>query len=273
MFEREAIIVSGGSSSEPVGGVDAIKTIGGYKIDVSFLDALYAGNKLTASQRDAILGGSDPSGFGLSQYDLYYLTVGRLGSRTTPTTSSLPAIGAYNPALSYAVGALVTYAAPGVQVGGVYQALQQVPPQGSAPGGASSLPSNVAYWSVVVPPGPVVLFDADVLNPTLALVAAGGAGVSGVQSTSGTALATITIPNGRRYRLLSYDLRPNTAGTSMPTDHLLTFIPSAAEVLNGDGTTTLIITPRWFQQANANNAAIAAVAANAVAARLRVELL
>jgi len=63
----------------PVGAVRA----GGHWIDSTFLDALYGGGRLSASQRSAILDGADPSQFCLSDYDLFALTLGRLGARDT----------------------------------------------------------------------------------------------------------------------------------------------------------------------------------------------
>lgn len=63
----------------PVGAVRA----GGHWIDSTFLDALYGGGRLGPSQRSAILDGADPAQFCLSDYDLFALTLGRLGARET----------------------------------------------------------------------------------------------------------------------------------------------------------------------------------------------
>lgn len=54
---------------------------GGHLLDSTFLDALYGGHKVTACQRSELLAGADPAAFGLNDYDLWWLTCGRLGRR------------------------------------------------------------------------------------------------------------------------------------------------------------------------------------------------
>lgn len=68
---------------QPGGAVRA----GAHWIDSTFLDALYGGGRLGPSQRSAILDGADPSLFCLGAYDLFVLTLGRLGARDTRQTA------------------------------------------------------------------------------------------------------------------------------------------------------------------------------------------
>lgn len=175
-------------------------------------------------------------------------------------------ISPYSELASYQVGQLVIYQPLGTQAAGLYQAKVAPPQVGIAP-------TVTSYWQQLVSPGPVVLFDADLLNPALAGLSAPASGVLGQLNTSGSALSAITIPAGRRYRLTVGEVRPNVAGGSTPTDSHFRLELLAAETLNAvDGTVSLVITPRWAQIATANAAAIAAQAANLFAARARVEL-
>lgn len=195
---------------------------------------------------------------------------------TPPTTAgywvqlvspNLPIIAAWSELTNYQPGQLVIYQPPGTQSAGLYQC-KATPPT------AGTLPTAVAYWQNLVSPGPVVLYDADVLNPTLAGLSAPASGVFGQLNTSGTALPAITIPAGKRYRLIAGEIRPNLAGGSSPTDCHFRLELLAAETANAvDGTVSLVITPRWAQLATANAQAIAAQSANLFAARVRVELL
>jgi hypothetical protein len=263
------VTVQAGASSagaDPIGSGDNITTAGGFRVDVSFLDALYAGGKLSAAQRDAILTGSDVTSFGLSQYDLYYLTVGRLGSRTAPT-AALGIIALWLSTTTYSAGQIVSFQPPGTQ----RQALYQASASGGGPAGTP--PTNTTFWTALTDPGPVVLFDGDVTNPALAAVAAAGAGIPSLQKTDGTALAAIVVPAGRRYRIWVSQVRPVTPGQAAPNDSavLVDFSPSEAIASDGTNNVNLTLTPRWRQLSSANNAAIAAVAVGALSVRLRVE--
>ena len=122
---------------------NAIQVIGGQKVDVAFVDALYAGGKLTALQRESILTGSDPSLCGLNQYDLYYVTVGRLGSRLT--AAALGLIAAWSLTTAYTAGQIVLYTETGNTQGSLFQAQSAVP--------AGTAPTNTSYWSRLVGPG------------------------------------------------------------------------------------------------------------------------
>lgn len=294
--------------------------VGGGEIDTSFLDALYAGGKVTAQQRDSLLAGSDPGAVGLNAYDLWNLTNGRLGSRTTQATC-MPLILAWSLATAYQAGAVVTYQPPGAPAVGLYQAQQAVPagttpttsgywaqlvsptaapiavysdtgvylvgqivlyqPPGTQNMGLYQVkvalpsvgvpPTVSAFWQVLVSPGPVVLIDVDVQNPALGAIAAGGAGILGQDNVVGTVLPTIILPAGRRYRVTVTEVCPNANGGSTPTDCHFRLEALAAETVTNSGT-ALVITPRWVRIGTANNAAIAAVAALAFTARVRVEL-
>jgi hypothetical protein len=264
----KATVTSGGGSvaaGDVPGSADKFITINGRQVDPSFLDALYAGGKVSASAREAILNGSDPTLYGLNEYDLFYLTARQLGSKST-AASTFGLIPAYSPTTVYPSGSIVSYQPPGTQYPGYYQSTV-----GNAPAG--TLPTNLNFWQVIASPGPVVLIETDLLNPALAAVAAAGAGIAGIQNTSGTAVATITVPAGKRYKVTVSEARPNTAGTSMATDCNVDVVPLIAETLNADGTVSLVVTPRWTQLSTANNSAIAAVAASFLSARLRVEQL
>lgn len=312
------------SSTSPAAATSVPQTdlirVGGGEIDTSFLDALYAGGKVTAQQRDSILAGSDPGAVGLNAYDLWNLTNGRLGSRNTLATC-MALIAAWSLAVSYQAGALVTYQPPGAPGVGLYQAQQAVPagttpttsgywaqivspttapiavysdtgvylvgqivtyqPPGTQNMGLYQVkvalpsvgiqPTVSAFWQVLVNPGPVVLMDVDVQNPTLGAVAAGGAGILGQDSTVGTVLPTIILPANRRYRITVTEVCPNNDGVSTPTDCHFRVEALAAETVTNSGK-ALVITPRWVRVATANNAAIAAVTALAFAARVRVEM-
>lgn len=317
--------ISGNSSStagsvDVLGSADSIPTVGGNKIDVSFLDALYAGSKLTPAARDAILGGQDPSQFGLSAYDLFYLTCGRLGSKSAIAGACFSLVLAFSVAATYQPGQIVTYQPQGASGVGLYQAVQAVPagtlPTNTAywtqlasptaqpvpawsstatypigqivtyaaqngPIGlyqvtsvppAGTLPTNGTYWVPLNTPGPQALLDTDVLSPALALVAAPGAGILALQQTSGTVLAGIIVPSGRAYKVTVSEIRPNNRGGSTPVDSTVRLVPLISEQINGDGSTTVTITPRWSQTATANNTAIAAVSALSLAVRLTVTL-
>lgn len=317
--------ISGGStSSSGAGGVlgsgDSIPTVGGNQIDISFLDALYAGGKLTPAARDALLTGQDPSQFGLSAYDLFYLTCGRLGSKSAIAGSCFSLVLAFSLAAAYQPGQIVTYQPQGASGVGLYQAVQAVPagtlptntaywlqlasptaqlvptwsstatyPVGqivtyaaqngpiglyqvtSAPP-AGTLPTNATYWVPLNTPGPQALLDVDVLSPALASVSAPGSGILAVQQTSGTVLAGLIVPAGRAYKVTVSEIRPNNRGGSTPTDSNVRLVPLISEQINGDGSTTVTITPRWSQAATANNASIAAVSALSLAVRLTVTL-
>ncbi len=330
LFNNVTVTSSSGSSGSTAstaavpgsGSNNAIQVIGGNPLDTAFLDALYAGGKLTPTQRDAILTGSDPSTFGLSQYDLYYLTVGRLGSKSS-SCCAMPLITAFALSVPYQQGQLVTYQPAGAPGLGVYQATTSVPagtvppnpaywltvvsptapiiplysattayPRGAlvlwqAPGTqsvvlyqaavdapAGSLPSNGQYWLALQAQSPTVLYDADVLNPALSAASAAGANILTLQKTNGSALPTFTVPAGRGYKVIVQEPRPANRGQSLATDHALRLVAFSAEQQASDGVSwSVTITPGWFQTAFANNAAIAAVAANAVAVRVRVELI
>lgn len=87
LFGRVSVPGSSSSSGAPAssavpGGGDAFLTVKGIRIDPSFLDSLYAANKVTALQREGVLDGTcDPRTLVLSPYDLYYLTAGQYGSK------------------------------------------------------------------------------------------------------------------------------------------------------------------------------------------------
>jgi len=281
-FSRDPVLINEGGSAAPGAPPPSGNVIhpGAYNIDVGYLNALYGAGKLTPAQRTAILGGSDPSGMGLSSYDLYYLTDGALGNNSTVTTAGLSLIPAYNAASSYPQYQLVTFQPPGCQNAALYQAVQAVPANGaSIAGGAAinALPTNTAYWTQLTNPGPVVLYDADVLNPALAS-AAGVASVPSTAETDGTALAALTIPAGRRYKILELGVHPAVAGGAMPADQKVDVDAYCVEVLNADGSVTLTVTPRWYQfqkaavSATSSGNSYGAVGAGTLVARLRIEL-
>jgi len=254
-------VASTGSSGVPGSG-DAIAAGSTNKIDVSFLDSLYAGGKLTPANRDAILAGSDPSVYGLSQYDLYYLTVGRLGSKSALPAACFSLIVAWSATSAYQAGQIVTYQPVGAAGVQLYQASVLAP--------AGTLPTNTTYWVQLT--GSQALLDVDLVNPALASVAAPGTGVLALQNTSGTVLGGIIVPAGRAYRINVSEVRPNARGSSMAVDANVRLVPLVSEQLNGDGSVTVTITPRWSQVATANNASIAAVALGNLASHLTVTL-
>lgn len=262
--------VSVGSAASPAaassdgsvpGSGDSIVTAGNYKIDVSFLDSLYAANKLSPAQRDQILAGQDPANFGLGDYDLYYLTCGRLGSKTA-TSGLLALVATWSIALTYQAGQLVIYQPPGVVGLNLYQAIVRVP--------AGTLPTNPSYWVQVS--GSSALLEADLVNPGLAGLSAPSSGILGLQSTSGTPLAGVIVPAGRGYRVTVSEIRPVTPGGATPTDSNVRLVPLISEQLNGDGSRVVTITPRWSQTATANASAIAAVGAASLTAHLTLAL-
>ena len=304
------------------GSNNSIQTIGGFALDTAFLDALYGGGKVTQTQRDALLSGTDPSSVGLNQYDLWVLSVGRLGSRSGGSCCTMP-IAAWSGSSAYTVGQLVTYQPPGATASGLYQAsvavpagtlptavaywnvlatptqnvipfyspqiayqpgaiVEYIPPGAQNPGlyqvafaaPMGTLPTATAYWTQLVSPGPSVLYDADITNPSLAALADSSSGVLAVQKTNGPALTTLTVPQNRQYKLIIQSPRPATHPSSLATDHALNVVGLVAETPAPDGvSTSLTITPAWFQTAFANATSIAAVAAGTVAVRVRVELI
>jgi hypothetical protein len=266
---KGSVSSSGGSSSASgsvPGSSDLIVNAGGYQIDPSFLDSLYNGGKLSAAAREALLESSDPRVYGLNQYDLYYLTGGQFGSKLS-ATSAVSVITDYSAITVYAQGTIVRYQPTGSLTAGLYQASV-----GSVPAG--TLPTNTAYWIVLIAAGPVVLYNADVLNPTLAAVSAPGSGILGVQKADNSALASLTIPVGKRYKVVwDGEITPVIAGQDLPTDHYLRVVALLDETANADGTTGLVITPRWSQTSHTANTAIAAVTANTLRQRLRVEVM
>lgn len=255
---------SGGSTPAVPGSGENndIEVIGGFKLDKSFLNALYAGGKISAQQRESILQGADVSTLLLSQYDLFYLTVGRLGSRTA--AASLKLIPLFLATAVYAVGDLVQYQPAGTSAPGLYQAVV-APPVGT-------LPTDNRYFQAIIAAPVSPLIDADIVCPAAAAVAAAGAGILGQGNNNGASLTPVTIPAGRRYRMWVSEIRGTNAGTPLPTDCHYRVELLNTEQINGDGSVTLTITPRWAQIATANNAAIAAITAGAFTARVKVEL-
>jgi hypothetical protein len=189
-------------------------------------------------------------------------------SAWTQLVSATPgAIPVYSSTTTYPLGQFVQYTPSGAQLPGLYQVILANAPAGT-------LPTNATYFVQVVSPGPQVLFDADITNPSLAAVSAPGAGIPSIQKTNGTALAALTVPPGRGYKLIIQDPRPATRGTSLATDHMLRLLGAISEAQAADGVSwNVTITPYWFQEAFANNSAIAAVSTGTVAVRLRVELI
>ncbi len=70
------------------------------RLNLAFLDALYVGGKLTASQREALLAGAHPAGLGLDAYDLYALTFGHCGAYQPPAPSPFGSVSARRPGKS-----------------------------------------------------------------------------------------------------------------------------------------------------------------------------
>lgn len=106
---------SSGSSAAPASSVvpgsgDAFLTVKGIRVDPSFLDALYAGSKVTALQREGVLDGTcDPRSLVLSPYDLWYLTGGQFGSKAVnpanPSSSVQEVLDSFNTAATEIAGA------------------------------------------------------------------------------------------------------------------------------------------------------------------------
>jgi hypothetical protein len=73
---------------------------GEWRLNHPFLDALYVSGKLTADARQALLTGANPTGFGLSEYDLAtltYRTCERLrGQESGPSSRQRPGASALN---------------------------------------------------------------------------------------------------------------------------------------------------------------------------------
>lgn len=142
---------TGPAAAAAVPQTDLVR-VGGGEIDTSFLDALYAGGKVTAQQRDSLLAGSDPGAVGLNAYDLWNLTNGRLGSRNT-VGACMQLILAWSLATAYQAGALVTYQPPGAPGVGLYQAQQAVP--------AGTTPTTSGYWVQITSPtaAPIAIYS------------------------------------------------------------------------------------------------------------------
>lgn len=254
------------TSSEVAGSGDRILTVGGNKIDPSFLDSLYNGGKLTAAARENILNGGDVTIYGLSAYDLYYLTCGRLGAKTSPV-SCFAVVPTFSANATYTQGQIVQYQPTGARTPGLYQVTAASVPAGT-------LPTNIAYFVALIPAGPVVLYEAELQNPALSAVSAAGASILAQQNTTGTALPAFIVPAGRSYRFSTSDVRPAIRnGSTLPVDAHLWVEFTIVETLNQDGTTTVAMTPRWVQIATGNNAAINLVTAATLAARVCIELI
>lgn len=272
---REVVQVEGGAGTggaplQVTGSNDSIRTVNNFEVDVSFLDALYAGGKISCNTRDRILAGADPAGFGLSEYDLYYLTVGRLGSKSACAPACACAIiAAFVLTTSYKKGDLVSYTPPGAENAGLYQAASDNVPVGT-------VPTVTTYWTQITSPGPLYLYNSDITNPVLTAIAApGGAEAATIVASAayaGSALAALTVPSGRRYRAYVSEPRPSTPGQSMTATEVVKVNLRCVETLNTDGTVSLVITPFWNVEAVAPAAATTVVAVNALTARLRVEL-
>ena len=157
----------GGSAAAPAAATapaSGILYVGGGQIDTAFLDALYTGAKVTAAQRDAIMAGSDPSAVGLNAYDLYYLTVGRLGSRVAAAVG-FPIIAIYSASTVYQAGQIVIFQPPGTVQVGLYQAGINVP--------VGTAPTVVAYWTQLSSPqaAPIAIFNGTTAYQANTLVA------------------------------------------------------------------------------------------------------
>lgn len=126
----------------------SVVSVGSGPIDTSFLDCLYTGGRLTGEHRDAILSGSDPSKYGLIPYDLYTLTLGRLGSADRAGFLVGP-IRVFSAARTYQAGDLVLYRAGSAEPFALLQARSQVPP--------GTLPAAGLFWSLIVSPTPSVI--------------------------------------------------------------------------------------------------------------------
>jgi len=254
------------TASAVPGSGDGIITVGGNKIDPSFLDSLYNGGKLSSAARESILNGGDVTIYGLSPYDLFYLTCGRLGSKTSPV-STFATVPEYSANTTYSQGQIVQYQPTGARTPGLYQVTAA-----SAPAG--TLPTNTLFFAALIPAGPIVLYEAELTNPLLAAVGQPGAGILAQQNTVGTALPSFIVPAGRSYRHSVSDVRPAIRnGSTLPVDAHMWVEFTIVETLNADGSTTVAMTPRWVQIATGNNAAITVVNAGALASRVCIDLI
>ena len=117
---------------------------GRFCINVQFLDALYGGDKLTAQQRSAILEGAEPWGFGLSAYDLFWLTFAHL----IRVPASYIGHGTIN---DYELACLRGSSSPlQAQIDELRAQLAALQPANGVPEGAHTAKTNIALPSAAV---------------------------------------------------------------------------------------------------------------------------